>query len=90
MAPRAARRRYTQLLATAAYMIGRQDEYFSALGRAHQAHLNAGAALLIADAVDRIETGLTLAAEAIDSGRAATVLQKLVAVSNAGAEAAAS
>ena len=34
-----------ELLATAAYMIGRQDEYFSALGRAHQAHLNAGAAL---------------------------------------------
>ncbi len=52
--------------------------------------LNAAAALLIADAVDRIETGLTRAAEAIDSGRAATVLKKLVAVSNAGAEAAAS
>jgi DNA-binding CsgD family transcriptional regulator len=34
-----------ELLATAAYMIGREDEYFSALGRAHQAHLNAGAAL---------------------------------------------
>jgi len=34
-----------ELLATAAYMIGRQDEYFSALGRAHQAHLNAGEAL---------------------------------------------
>jgi len=34
-----------ELLATAAYMIGRQDDYFSALGRAHQAHLNAGAAL---------------------------------------------
>lgn len=34
-----------ELLATAAYMIGRQDEYFSALGRAHQVHLNAGAAL---------------------------------------------
>lgn len=34
-----------ELLATAAYMIGRQDEYFSALGRAHQAHLNAGACL---------------------------------------------
>jgi len=34
-----------ELLATAAYMIGREDEYFSALGRAHQAHLNAGEAL---------------------------------------------
>jgi len=34
-----------ELLATAAYMIGRQDEYFSVLGRAHQAHLNAGEAL---------------------------------------------
>ena len=29
-----------ELLATAAYMIGREDEYFGALGRAHQAHLN--------------------------------------------------
>jgi hypothetical protein len=34
-----------ELLATAAYMIGREDEYFGALGRAHQAHLNAGEAL---------------------------------------------
>ncbi len=34
-----------ELLATAAYMIGREGEYFSALGRAHQAHLNAGEAL---------------------------------------------
>jgi DNA-binding CsgD family transcriptional regulator/tetratricopeptide (TPR) repeat protein len=34
-----------ELLATAAYMIGREDEYFLALGRAHQAHLNAGQAL---------------------------------------------
>jgi DNA-binding CsgD family transcriptional regulator len=34
-----------ELLATAAYMIGREDEYFSALGRAHQAHLNDGEAL---------------------------------------------
>jgi DNA-binding CsgD family transcriptional regulator/tetratricopeptide (TPR) repeat protein len=34
-----------ELLATAAYMIGREDDYFSALGRAHQAHLNAGEAL---------------------------------------------
>jgi tetratricopeptide (TPR) repeat protein len=34
-----------ELLATAAYMIGREDDYFSALGHAHQAHLNAGEAL---------------------------------------------
>jgi len=34
-----------EMLATAAYMIGREDDYFSALGRAHQAHLNAGEAL---------------------------------------------
>jgi DNA-binding CsgD family transcriptional regulator len=34
-----------ELLATAAYMIGREDEYFGALERAHQAHLNAGEAL---------------------------------------------
>ena len=33
------------LLATAAYMIGREDEYFHALERAHQAHLNASEAL---------------------------------------------
>jgi DNA-binding CsgD family transcriptional regulator len=33
-----------ELLATAAYMVGRQDEYFDVLGRAHQAHLNAGQA----------------------------------------------
>lgn len=34
-----------ELLATAAYMIGREDEYFRALGRAHEAYLNAGEAL---------------------------------------------
>jgi DNA-binding CsgD family transcriptional regulator len=34
-----------ELLATAAYMIGREDDYFSVLGRAHQTHLNAGEAL---------------------------------------------
>jgi DNA-binding NarL/FixJ family response regulator len=32
-------------LATAAYMIGRQEEYFEVLGRAHAAHLDAGDAL---------------------------------------------
>lgn len=34
-----------ELLATAAYMIGREDEYFGALERAHQARLNGGEAL---------------------------------------------
>jgi DNA-binding CsgD family transcriptional regulator len=34
-----------ELLATAAYMVGREDDYFSALGRAYQAHLNVGDAL---------------------------------------------
>ena len=52
--------------------------------------LNAAASLLIAGAVERIETGLTEAAAAIDSGRAAGVLHQLVAVSNAKTEAAAS
>jgi ATP/maltotriose-dependent transcriptional regulator MalT len=37
-----------ELLATAAYMLGRQEEYFGVLGRAHQAHLNAGEALAAA------------------------------------------
>ena len=32
-------------LATAAYMLGREDEYLDALERAHHAHLEAGAAL---------------------------------------------
>jgi DNA-binding CsgD family transcriptional regulator len=34
-----------ELLATAAYMLGRGDDYQSALGRAHHAHLDAGKAL---------------------------------------------
>jgi DNA-binding CsgD family transcriptional regulator len=34
-----------ELLATTAYMLGREDEYFGALGRAHRAHLNAGKGL---------------------------------------------
>ena len=34
-----------ELLATAAYMIGRDDDYVHVLGRAHQAHLEAGEAL---------------------------------------------
>jgi ATP/maltotriose-dependent transcriptional regulator MalT len=34
-----------ELLAVAAYMLGRHDEYFDALGRAHRGHLNAGEVL---------------------------------------------
>ena len=52
--------------------------------------LNTAASLLIAGAVERLETGLAQAAEAIDSGRAAAVLDKLVVGSNAGTEVAAS
>jgi DNA-binding CsgD family transcriptional regulator len=37
-----------ELLATTAYMLGREDEYFETLGRAHQAYLNAGDALAAA------------------------------------------
>jgi DNA-binding NarL/FixJ family response regulator len=48
-----------ELLATAAYMIGRQDEYFEVLGRAQQAHLNSGAALPSARCA--IWVGMTLA-----------------------------
>jgi anthranilate phosphoribosyltransferase len=49
--------------------------------------LNAAAALLVAGKVGRIQEGLTLAAEAIDSGRAAAVLDDLRRVSNVSAEA---
>jgi anthranilate phosphoribosyltransferase len=52
--------------------------------------LNTAASLLIAGAVDRVESGLTQAADAIDSGRAAAVLERLVVVSNASTQAAAS
>jgi anthranilate phosphoribosyltransferase len=52
--------------------------------------LNTAASLLVAGAVERLETGLAQAAEAIDSGRAAAVLDKLVVGSNAGTEVAAS
>ena len=52
--------------------------------------LNTAASLLIAGALERLETGLAQAAEAIDSGRAAAVLDKLVVGSNAGTEVAAS
>ena len=44
--------------------------------------LNAGAALLVADKVERIEDGIAMAAELIDSGKAKTTLARLVAVSN--------
>lgn len=43
--------------------------------------LNAGAALFVAGRVDSIKTGVTAAAEAIDSGRARMVLERLAAVS---------
>jgi anthranilate phosphoribosyltransferase len=47
--------------------------------------LNAGAALLVAGRAATIRDGLRLAAEAIDSGRAAAVLDSLVACSQGGA-----
>jgi len=54
-------------LATAAYMIGRQDEYFDVLGRAHAAHLDAGEALPAADCA--LWIGINLAQKG-DMGRA--------------------
>ena len=50
--------------------------------------LNAGAALFVAGRVDGIRDGLALAAEAIDSGRAAAALEDLRRLSHAGVEAA--
>ena len=52
--------------------------------------LNTAAALLIAGAESRLESGLARAAEAIDRGRAAAVLDRLVTISTSPAEAAAS
>jgi anthranilate phosphoribosyltransferase len=49
--------------------------------------LNAGASLLIADRVRTVPEGITMAADAINSGRAAAVLDALVRVSNNGAAA---
>ena len=49
--------------------------------------LNAAASLLIAGEVERIQDGLVRAAEALDSGGAAAVLDDLRRLSNAGAEA---
>ena len=56
----------------------------------HGAHrnivvLNAGAGLVVAGLADTIEEGLVLAADSIDSGKAAGVLDRLVAVSQAAA-----
>jgi anthranilate phosphoribosyltransferase len=44
--------------------------------------LNAAAALVVADRVDTIETGLALARASIDEGQAAGVLHELVRISN--------
>lgn len=44
--------------------------------------LNAAAALVVADVVDDLESGLQRAAESVDSGSAAQVLDRLIAVSN--------
>ena len=52
--------------------------------------LNAAASLLIAGSVPTIADGIQRAAEALDTGRAARVLERLIAVSNAGEAAAAS
>jgi anthranilate phosphoribosyltransferase len=46
--------------------------------------LNAGVSLLIAGSAGTVAEGVARASEAIDSGRAAAVLDRLVAVSNAG------
>src|SRR3954463_8385462 len=52
--------------------------------------LNAAASLLIAEQVGTIREGIATAAAALDTGRAAAVLERLVALSNERAEAAAS
>ena len=44
--------------------------------------LNAGASLYIGEKADSMKAGVALAAELIDSGRAAAVLERLIAVSN--------
>ena len=49
--------------------------------------LNAGAALFVAGAADTVKAGIAKAADAIDSGAAMDVLNKLIAVSNRGASA---
>ena len=52
--------------------------------------LNAAASLLIAGAVPRLADGISRAAAAIDDGRAAAILERLVALSHSAAGAAAS
>ena len=52
--------------------------------------LNTAASLLIAGEVTTIAEGIQRAAAALDSGDAVRVLEKLVAISNAGRTAAAS
>ena len=52
--------------------------------------LNAAASLLIAERVATIEEGIAAAGEVLDNGNAAAVLERLVALSNDPAEAAAS
>jgi anthranilate phosphoribosyltransferase len=52
--------------------------------------LNAAASLLIAERIGTIEDGIGAAAAALDTGKAAVVLERLVAVSNEPAEATAS
>ena len=49
--------------------------------------LNAAASLLVSGEEDTLAKGLARAAEAIDGGRASAILEKLIAVSNAGTEA---
>lgn len=44
--------------------------------------LNAGAALYIGEKADSMKAGVALAAELIDTGKAAAVLEQLIAVSN--------
>jgi anthranilate phosphoribosyltransferase len=48
--------------------------------------LNAGASLLISDRARTIPEGIAMAADAIDSGRAQEVLQRLAILSNAAEE----
>ena len=45
---------------------------------------NAAAALVVAGTVDDIRAGAEIAAEAIDSGKAKTVLDKLIEITNSG------
>lgn len=52
-----------ELLATSAYMLGRHEDYFAALERAHQAHLNARATLSAARCAFWIGMNLALQGE---------------------------